>query len=80
MDTSIPQPIQIQQIPPSFARQWEYKPSNHIYAIKVLCEIKAIVHEYCVWLGKAKEAKENASLIFVPALSLEWPKHWSTFY
>ncbi|KAG2234425.1 hypothetical protein INT48_007173 [Thamnidium elegans] len=60
-----------------YARNWKYHPSNHVYASKILSEMKVIMHEYCVWLEKTHESRSNSSMIFVPRLSLDWPKNWT---
>ncbi|KAI9273919.1 hypothetical protein EDC94DRAFT_593188 [Helicostylum pulchrum] len=59
------------------ARNWKYHPSNHVYASKILSEMKVIMHEYCVWLEKTHESRSSSSMIFVPRLSLDWPKNWT---
>lgn len=60
-----------------YAISWKYHPSRHVYAPKILSEMKVIMHEYCVWLEKNQELKSNSSMIFVPHLSLDWPKNWT---
>lgn len=59
------------------ARSWKYPPSSHVYASKILSEMKVIMHEYCIWLEKTQEARSKSSMIFVPRLSLDWPKNWT---
>ncbi|KAF7722943.1 hypothetical protein EC973_002575 [Apophysomyces ossiformis] len=59
------------------ARNWRYSPANHVYATKVLSEMKTIMHEYCVWLEKVHNFKSESAATLVPRLSLEWPKNWT---
>lgn len=58
------------------SRNWKYRPYNHVYATKVMTDIRVILHEYCIWLEK-NQATVDSPVIFVPRLSLEWPKNWS---
>jgi hypothetical protein len=66
----------IQVAPPTIAasaRAWRYPLSNHVYAVKVVNDIKTISQEYAEWFG----SKSNQTSGLVPRLSLEWPKNWS---
>lgn len=72
--------ISYYEAPPAMlvcARSWKYPPSSHVYASKILSEMKVIMHEYCIWLEKTQEARSKSSMIFVPRLSLDWPKNWT---
>jgi hypothetical protein len=57
------------------AHRWQYPPSSHVYAVKIVNDIKTVSKEYIDWL--ASKSNKASGVMQVPRLSLEWPKSWS---